>query len=125
MPVVLNRLSSDIYGTYGVILNDRKPLCHTYELPWLGNLQNESCIPVGEYEVIKAQSPRFGSCFYVKDVPDREGILIHCGNTRDDTEGCILPGLDVSDVGVIQSRLALQRLYSTLPSSFQLVIREA
>ena len=122
--LILNRLCSDFFGTYGVFIHDRKVLCHTYELPWLGNVQNKSCIPCGEYSVIKASSPKFADCFYVKDVPNRSNILIHPGNDKNDTRGCILPGLDVDGVGVLYSRAALNRLLGSLPSSFQLLIRE-
>lgn len=125
--IVLNRYCSDLFGTYGLIIDcsgkRRKPLCHTFELPWLGNLSNTSCIPVGDYEVVKGSSPRYGSIFYVKDVPDREGILIHPGNTLKDTRGCILPGLDISDNGVLQSKLAMDRLLYELPYKFKLTIR--
>lgn len=120
----LNRLCSNSAGTFGVLIYDRRVLCHTLELPWLGNVQNQSCIPVGEYAVIKASSPKFGEVFYIKDVPGREGILIHPGNSLRHTRGCILPGLDVLGQGVIDSRAAMHRLYSALPSSFTLNIRE-
>lgn len=29
----------------------------------------------------------------IQDVPERTYIMIHPGNTTDDTEGCLLPGL--------------------------------
>jgi len=121
----LNRLCSNLFGTYGVFIYDRKVICCSLELPWLGNIQDKSCIPVGEYPVHKAVSPRYGQVFYIKNVLFREGILIHPGNTINDTRGCILPGLSTSDscVGVIHSRLAMDRLYSVLPSSFTLTIR--
>ena len=107
-----------------MLIYDRKVLCHTLEMPWRGNLHNSSCIPSGEYDVIKASSPKFGQVFYIKNVPQREGILIHPGNTLKDTSGCILPGLATDDNGVIQSRLAMDRLFSKLPSSFNLIIKE-
>lgn len=125
--LILNRLSSGSAGTFGVLVYDKKPVCYTLELPWLGNVQDRSCIPPGEYPVIKVNTPRFDECFLVKHVPFREGILIHPGNSLKDTRGCILPGLDVdchSDFQeIVQSRLAMKRLYSCLPSSFQLNIR--
>lgn len=122
--LVLNRLCSNSAGVFGVLIYDRQLLCNTLELPWLGNVQNKSCIPLGEYACIKAQSPKFGDVFYVKDVPRREGILIHPGNSIKDTRGCILPGLIAHKNGVAHSRDALDLLYSVLPSSFNLIIRE-
>lgn len=121
--LTLNRLSYDPYGTYGVFLVNKKVVCHSYELPWMGNVRDRSCIPDGSYPCRKVVSPRFGNAFYVDDVPSRSGILIHVGNTAEDTRGCILPGLDVDSRGVLHSRLALNRLYVTLPDKFDFHIR--
>lgn len=123
--LILNRLCSNSLGLFGVFIYARKVLCHTLELPWLGNVQNKSCIPFGQYAVVKTNHPRYGEVFHVKDVPFREGILIHPGNSLKDTRGCILPGLDIDDaVGVQHSRLAMRRLYAALPFSFNLIVRE-
>lgn len=125
MILTLNRLRSMSSGTYGCFMIDNFPVCWTYELPWLGNVINKSCIPVGSYDVIKAVSPRFGDCFHLSKVPGRSGILIHPGNDITDTRGCILPGLDITPIGVIHSRKAMDRLLDALPSRFTLNIREA
>lgn len=124
--LILNRLCSTFFETSGVLIYDRRVLCHTLELPWKGNLQNVSCIPAGEYDVIKASTPKFGEVFYVKNVPGREGILFHPGNKLEDTRGCILPGLDVhlNNLRLAHSRLAMDRLYSVLPQQFRLLIKE-
>ena len=122
--LVLNRLCSNLFGTYGVLIHDRKVLCYTLELPWLGNVQNQSCIPLVTYPVFKTETERFGPCFHVQDVPGRSGILIHAGNTIHDTRGCILPGLDVSENGVSHSRAALNRLLAKLPMVSTLDVRE-
>ena len=123
--LTLIRHTSDLFGTYGVLIYGRKVLCHTFELPWRQNSKNTSCVPTGTYPVIKSNSPRFGHVFYLKNVPYREGILIHPGNTSKDTQGCILPGLDVDGAGVIHSRLAMQRLLSELPDAFSIQIKDA
>jgi hypothetical protein len=122
--LVLSRLVENATGTYGVFIYERKIICYSLELPWLGNVQNKSCIPFGQYDVVKANSPRLGQVFYVKDVPGRSSILIHPGNTLKDTDGCILPGSSVFDGGVSRSRDALDDLYSALPSNFKLNIRK-
>ena len=119
----LNRLISDLFSTRGVLTNDRRIICHTLELPWFNNQQNISCIPTGVYEVARSVSQKFGLCYRFSSVHNRSGILIHAGNTIKDTRGCILVGLDVTDVGVIHSISAMQRLHDTLPEEFTLTIR--
>jgi len=121
--LTLQRLISSIQGTHGVLLFDKKPLCYTLELPWKYNAKNISCIPTGEYRAFKAQSPKFGSVVYISSVPDREGILIHSGNTLKDTRGCILVGLDTFDNTLLNSNLALKRLLKTVPTEFQLLVK--
>ena len=120
--LVLLRFHSDLICTRGVLKYGREVICHTLELPWRSNDKNVSCIPEGNYSAIKASSPRFGPCVYVRDVPARSGILFHVGNYVSDTRGCILVGLDTSDVGVIHSRLAMNRLLSVLPENFDLEV---
>lgn len=122
--VTLHRLVTSLLGTRGVILHDKKVICHTLELPWFNNVQNQSCIPAGEYLTNKTHSSKFGNCFFLNNVPNRLGILIHAGNGLSDTRGCILVGLDVLDNGISHSRLALSRLLASLPDTFTLKIKE-
>lgn len=121
----LDRYTADYSGTYGVFVWEKRPICHTFELPWIKNRPQISCIPEGQYSARKVVSDRYGDCFFVDGVPDRYGILIHPGNTSRDTKGCILPGLDVDYEfgGVLNSRLAMKRLYAILPSNFYLTVR--
>jgi len=75
-----------------------------------------SCIPAGVYEVFPHVSPTFGDCFLVKDVKDRQHILIHPLNKFKQTEGCIGVGsrfshLDEDGVlDIIDSKNTLQKL---------------
>lgn len=120
--LTLNRFSSQLSGTYGAMIFNGKPVCYTLELPWKNNARNISCIPLGEYQVYKANSLKYGACFRLNHVPDRDAILIHAGNYLTDTQGCILVGLDCSLTGVQYSRLALARLLDLLPETFTLKI---
>jgi len=54
------------------------------ELPYLQNQRKISCIPPGEYECERIQHLKYGLCWWVKDVPSRDGILIHTGNYASD-----------------------------------------
>lgn len=50
-------------------------------------------IPEGRYRVDSLPSQRFQKVLpRVLNVPGRSGILIHPGNSRVDTTGCLLPG---------------------------------
>jgi hypothetical protein len=91
--------------------------CFTLERPWLNNQRRVSCIPAGTYKGRVLPSPRFGIDLpELLDVPGRDQILIHPGNTIDDTEGCILIGLDrdESEPRIMRSRKALAGLFEAL-----------
>ena len=122
--LTLHRLSTSLKGTHGVLSYDKNVICHTLELPWKYNAKNQSCVPAGHYTAFKAHSPKFGEVVYVKSVPDREGILIHVGNTLKDTRGCILVGTDVSGYELLNSRPAMSRLLRSLPTEFVFAIKE-
>lgn len=100
----------------------------TLELPWEDNETNVSCIPVGEYQVIKRWSPKFDNHFHILDVEGRSYILIHKGNYYTDIRGCILIGKDLSDINkdgeldVTSSAVAMSELLEIMPERFTLTI---
>lgn len=51
-------------------------------------------VPAGEYELVWHRGARFSKALRLRNalVPDARAILIHVGNTANDTEGCLLPG---------------------------------
>jgi hypothetical protein len=78
-------------------------------------VQNQTAIPVGEYEVKLTFSGRFQKVLPILlNVPGFSGIRIHAGNTKEDTEGCILLGLGVAGSGITQSRAAMTQFQSKL-----------
>lgn len=107
-----------------MMLDDAKILttCNILELPNKENKQRISCIPEGEYEVVPHTSPKFGRCFWVKNVENREGILIHGGNTVDDIKGCLLPGIRQRKGFVGSSKNTLSTLIKLAPKGFKLKI---
>jgi len=92
MNVTLTRIVERNDATLGVLTIDGYPRMVTLEPRWVNNQPNISCIPVGSYKLKRHESPRFGATWLVTDVPDRSHILIHRGNTAQDTQGCILVG---------------------------------
>jgi hypothetical protein len=102
----------------------------TLELSWKDNKRSISCIPCGDYTVIKRKSKKYGNHFHILDVPDRSYILIHNGNYNYQTKGCVLVGDDLSylnsdnDIDVVNSKKTLKKLYSLLPDKFDLSIVE-
>lgn len=58
-------------------------------------LENEPYkIPNGQYSLYYKVSPTFKKNKVYIDVPNRSNVLIHGGNTIDDTKGCLLVGAD-------------------------------
>lgn len=116
---MLQRDASQDDGTYGLLTLPDGSTFHTLELPWNDNKTMKSCIPPGTYNVELRNSPKFGLCYEVKNVPGRSAILIHAGNTagnvdkglKSDVQGCILLGLSRgrlnNQISVQDSRAAL------------------
>jgi hypothetical protein len=92
MKIELVRVREWDGAVYGVLIIAGRPRFVTLEEAWRDNQRNVSCIPVGGYRCIEYASKKFGSTFIVTEVPGRDGILFHVGNTARDTEGCILVG---------------------------------
>ena len=91
----------------GVLSVSGVPYFCTLELPWNNNEPNNSCIPKGEYTCVRFESERFGRTYYIRDVPNRSGILFHIGNFASDTKGCILLGKKFNPPAVLDSAVAM------------------
>lgn len=91
------RYKGDTY-TIGTLYINGIRYCDTLEdrvrdLVREAKIPGRTAIPAGSYKVIVTVSPRFGRELpRLMDVPHFEGILIHRGNTAEDTAGCILVG---------------------------------
>lgn len=104
-------------------------VCHTLEEPWKGNKRKISCIPEGEYNCNPYSSAKFENVWQIMNVPGRDKILIHSGNTTDDIEGCVLVGLTQGKLkgkdAVLQSRDAMLKLRMlNVGKSFKLIIKK-
>ena len=106
-------------------------------------VKGETCIPEGIYPLALVNSPKFSGSFMSNDkfdiieskiydvkrhigykfhkvisvgnVPDFQNILIHWGNTDDDTDGCLVVGSSIGVIngqqGVLYSKEAYKRFY--------------
>jgi len=98
----------------GELFLNGERICDTLENSWQDNQRNISCIPEGVYDV-RLRLPRESATrdymhLLVKDVPNRDYILLHIGNTAKDTSGCILVGLGTEQDVVHNSTLAMDLL---------------
>jgi len=98
-------------STIGRLFINGESFCDTLENPWIDNQRNISCIPQGQYKV-RLRYPRESATreylhLLVQDVPNRDWILFHRGNTAKDTSGCILVGNGREQDVVENSRLAM------------------
>lgn len=134
--------------TLGILSHDGRYLCHTLEDPDRGlsqdmteaeianiKVKGKTAIPTGTYTVtLDVISPKFankpayefcgGKVPRLIGVKGFDGILIHIGNTAQDTAGCILVG-DEGDGCVVNSTATFRRLYaelSDLPQPLSLTI---
>lgn len=91
-------------------------------------VKGKTAIPKGTYQVtLNVVSPRFskkaqyafcqGKLPRLINVPGYEGVLIHIGNTPEDTDGCLLVGYNKVKGQVIDSTKAFKELYSILSSA--------
>lgn len=75
-----------------------------------GKIEGKTAIPKGVYEIKDTYSPRFRkNMLELQNVPGFRGIRIHSGNTADDTEGCLILGMQTTKNGVIRSAEAVAK----------------
>lgn len=121
------------------ITNDqRKFLCYTLEdESRTEKVWGETCIPEGEYcinlRTVGGHHTKYSKRFadihmgmlHVLDVPNFKYILIHCGNTDEDTAGCLLLGdtqenNNIKENGFIgRSTQAYYRVYQEIAKAFE------
>lgn len=80
-----------------------------------GKVYARTAIPAGYYRLTMEYSPRFKRRLpYLHDVPHFLGILIHSGNTVDDSAGCLIVGRNRVKGKVLDSRATLQELIARI-----------
>lgn len=128
MDIIVDRFTSDSDSTVSRISVDGKFICFGLEDEYREEKKvNETRIPAGSYSVrLRAEGgfhQKYSAKFpdihqgmlQVQNVPNFEYVLIHIGNTDEDTAGCLLVGEQCittpGDMRVNQSKLAYLRLY--------------
>jgi len=131
MEIRLHRTENNPDATFGELLINGAHACFTLEDAWRDNRPRVSCIPAGTYEVIPhgwedGSTVKFKRVWEITGVPGRSAILIHQGNTVDDTVGCVLVGTTLGMIdgrrGILGSNAALNKLRATLPKAFTLIV---
>jgi hypothetical protein len=142
MKLEVLRISSQVDSTSGLLFdisnNKRKFLCYTLEDESREEkVWGETCIPSGEYclglRTVGGLDARYSKRFadihmgmlHVLDVPNFKYILIHCGNTDEDTAGCLLLGdtqennLVKKDGFIGKSTRAYMRVYPAIAAALE------
>ena len=94
MKLLLKRIALKEDYTIGKLYINDKYFCDTLEDAVRDvKIKHKTAIPKGIYKVTLTASPRFKRILpRLHNVPEFTGVLIHRGNTIDDTSGCILVG---------------------------------
>jgi hypothetical protein len=118
MRLTLDRLDLKPGVTIGRMAVDGASLFFTLEdevRPAGVKVPGKTAIPAGVYSVKLTVSPRFGVLMpLLVDVPNFEGIRIHWGNYPEDTDGCILVGMERGSGAILRSRVAYAELMKRL-----------
>ncbi len=115
MRIDLARIQRDADVTIGRLTVNKVELWVCEDAVRPVKIHGRTAIPAGRYEVRITYSPRFKRMLpLLLNVPGFEGVRIHPGNGPNDTEGCLLPGLDRRPQGVGRSRDAFNILYQMI-----------
>ncbi len=128
----LVRVSETTTATFGVLTQAGEAFAVTMEPPWKDNAPNVSCIPPSIYICAATNSPKFGYTFEIVGVHGRSAILFHCGNSAENTRGCVLVGeqfekLDSGVAGILASRAGFREFMFRLRgvNAFEIEIVDA
>jgi hypothetical protein len=128
MKITVKRIKSDDDATLSLVFVDNDFVCFGLEDEYREDkVAGETRIPAGKYPVelrtvggfhqrYSRRFPEFHQgMLWIIGVPNFEYILIHIGNTEQDTAGCLLVGEGATTSGelkVTQSTSAYKKLYA-------------
>jgi hypothetical protein len=128
MVILVDRFISDNDSTISRVMVDGNFVCFGLEDEYREEkMSEETRIPAGTYKVslrtAGSHHTKYSSRFsdihkgmlHIRNVPNFKWILIHCGNTDEDTAGCLLVGsqaiTEPGDMKIISSTAAYRRFY--------------
>ena len=128
MEILVDRFISDADATISKVAVDSRFVCFGLEDEFREEkVVGETRIPDGNYRITlrteggfhERYSKRFREfhrgMLHIRNVPNFQFILIHCGNTDEDTKGCLLVGSQAitaaGDMMVTESTAAYRRFY--------------
>jgi hypothetical protein len=125
MKILVERFDSGDHDTFGRLYIEGKFMCMTLEDEFREiKVKGETRIPKGTYKVGFYDSPSHGAkSLHIKDVPGFQYILIHPGNTENDTMGCLLPGKRIGTLNgkraVLDSKIAFKEIYPIIAGAIE------
>ncbi len=131
MNLRLDRYKSESDFTLGKLYINDVFECYTLEDEKREvKVMHETRIPAGTYEIklrlfgghherYKVKFPFHKGMLWLQDVPNFKDILIHIGNTDEDTSGCILVGKNVGDGRIVESTRAYKDMYLKVLAAFE------
>lgn len=139
MKVLVKRIAKKETYCIGKLYIDGEYICDTIEDKDRGLKQEmplseikekkvygKTAIPTGLYDLtLNVVSPRLGSKPYfqkvcngkvprILNVPGFDGVLLHPGNTEEDSYGCLILGLNKAVGKVLESRATFEKVYKIL-----------
>lgn len=130
MKILVERMEQGTDYTIGKLYINGEFKCFTIEDEYRKvKVKGETRIPEGTYRVGTRWSPTFSpktnhEMLWVKDVPGFEFILIHTGNTDDDSSGCLIVGKRLGSLNnqraVLDSKAAYNEIYPIIRKAIDL-----
>ena len=123
--ITIDRFLHGTKETFGTIHLGDEFLGFTVEQPWRDNIQFRSCVPTGTYTLVPFKSQKYGDTYCIvnenlnvykekRSSLVRYACLIHAANYARQLQGCIAPGLWLSNNGsehmVTSSKKAVKKL---------------
>lgn len=122
--IFVKRFASTDKGTLGILSFGPLLLAQLEDPHHQDKIPGDTRIPAGRYRLTLQKTGRLHNAYskypwyrgmlLLNGVPNFSGVMIHSGNTKSDTRGCPLVGveIDLDSFSILKSRIAMERLYT-------------